>query len=1462
MRTRSSKPCVVESNVRCGRTKQSRYAMRGIAIAAMQVLAIQPLLWQTPAAAQTCPADSGEAVDSYATPGSAQPADDDDFWSLEGTGSTGADDGGDDGGDRGDGGGASISPSGTDFNGDDVGQELGNGFPPANDWGMPADSIPNSVVGGTLGLPSPGSFRDNPLLPPLNYVHDPIDLSLADKRHVQVDYAARGAGALRVARVYHSNAAVNTARVTIPMGTGWHNFYDRSLQQLSGTQVRLHRANGRTLDFNWNGSTWVSQFPAGVLSQIAGGWQYVNHRDVVETYDASGRLLSLGNGGLVTSLQYDASGRLATIANPFGRSLTYAYDSAGRLATVNLPDGSTLGYSYDAQNNLVSTRFADNSVRQYTYENASFPNALTGVVDESGRRRLTWGYDAQGRPNQGYYGNGSNGVTIAYNGSQVTTTDARGTQRVRTFATVSGRSVLTSLQTAATADSAATGWSFSYDANGNLVSTTARTGELRQYAADNRARYASVTRAAGTVQAMGTQVTWHPVFRKPTQIVSRGVTWNYAIDGVGRITQVTRTAGGASTTVFSATYNAQNLLQSVTNARGATTTFTYDASGNRTSVTDALQQTTYFQNFNAHGQPTRIQRSDGVVITRVLDGRARVASRTVAGLTTSYGYDGAGRVTSVTAPDGSWRTISYDAAGKVSGSANHRGETIGLARDAAAKIVNESVFTATGNLAQTAAQQFSAVGNVKSATDSRGYSTTFLYATDGRPSGATTPLNLTTTAQLDLLDRTTAVTQPNTAAMRQITGNATATSTYGYDGNGNHTTVNDVRTVNTTYSYNPTNMPVGEAATDAGGTTVARNAAGDVVAVTRPTGITLNRTVDALGRTTAITPPTGTAIVYSYVAGRGDGLPAQMTDPSGSTTWTYDSAGRLLTKKQIALSIARTVTIARDALGRPSSITYPSGMHLDATYNVDSVASLAINGSTLLNSITYRPFSQVATGWRWGNGSSYSRSFDADGRVTSVSLGSVQRSYSYDPAGQVTGYTDQGPQGTKQTSYTYDEAGQLTGYNGPQGTGGYSYDANGNRLSSVVNGVGRSYSYFSGTNRLATVGTAFTYQYNADGNPTTDGGAFAFTYDSFGRIATETQQDNVKLIVTYNGLGQRVSKTVQRWTCTGGTLNSATSPAAAPLAPTNKVQTSATVSPSTLTTCSWQTRGLNQYVYDDAGHLLGEYDNVSGAWQETVWFNGQPVATYRSSGIYYVNADHLGTPRSIVRATDNVEVWRWDSDPFGTTPATNPAAGVSFSYNLRFPGQYLDTESSLHYNVMRDYRPDTGRYLQADPLGLGGGLSRYAYAGASPINSVDPLGLANFLFGGGGAWTKLLGGEGWAGLYLTLGGKTGFDFGVWGTGGIAYGYNIAFGVQVGYVKGDVSDLRGITYNINGGITPVGGTLMFDENFQPVGFMVGAVEEFGLSLTYAETGATGTHDLGSWLGGWIFDKTHPSQCSGK
>ncbi|MDD2776839.1 MAG: choice-of-anchor D domain-containing protein, partial [Gallionella sp.] len=110
---------------------------------------------------------------------------------------------------------------------------------------------------------------------------------------------------------------------------------------------------------------------------------------------------------------------------------------------------------------------------------------------------------------------------------------------------------------------------------------------------------------------------------------------------------------------------------------------------------------------------------------------------------------------------------------------------------------------------------------------------------------------------------------------------------------------------------------------------------------------------------------------------------------------------------------------------------------------------------------------------------------------------------------------------------------------------------------------------------------------------------------------------------------------------------------------------------------------------------------------------------------YYIHSDHLDSPRSITN-TAGQEVWRWDNtDPFGNNIANeNPANQGTFTFNLRFPGQYFDRETGLHYNVNRDYNPATGRYVESDPIGLRGGINTYAYVNGNPLRWSDRLGLA------------------------------------------------------------------------------------------------------------------------------------------
>jgi RHS repeat-associated protein len=109
---------------------------------------------------------------------------------------------------------------------------------------------------------------------------------------------------------------------------------------------------------------------------------------------------------------------------------------------------------------------------------------------------------------------------------------------------------------------------------------------------------------------------------------------------------------------------------------------------------------------------------------------------------------------------------------------------------------------------------------------------------------------------------------------------------------------------------------------------------------------------------------------------------------------------------------------------------------------------------------------------------------------------------------------------------------------------------------------------------------------------------------------------------------------------------------------------------------------------------------------------------------YFIHRDHLGTPQ---RMTDEAgeAVWELSHTPFGRGTPNEDVDGDANNVvlNLRFPGQYYDDETRLHYNYFRNYDSVTGRYLGSDSIGLAGGLNPYLYADGNPLRYSDPLGL-------------------------------------------------------------------------------------------------------------------------------------------
>ncbi len=148
------------------------------------------------------------------------------------------------------------------------------------------------------------------------------------------------------------------------------------------------------------------------------------------------------------------------------------------------------------------------------------------------------------------------------------------------------------------------------------------------------------------------------------------------------------------------------------------------------------------------------------------------------------------------------------------------------------------------------------------------------------------------------------------------------------------------------------------------------------------------------------------------------------------------------------------------------------------------------------------------------------------------------------------------------------------------------------------------------------------------------------------------------------------------------------------------------------------------YHYDQLGQLVSETTEAGTPTREYIWHeNGEAKAQIDTSGgndtVIYLHSDHLLTTRG---ATDQGQqvIWRWQGEAFGNTEPDEIGGMV---INLRFPGQYFDKETGLHYNGFRYYDPTSGRYITSDPIGLYGSINTYVYVRANPIRYIDTYGL-------------------------------------------------------------------------------------------------------------------------------------------
>jgi len=435
---------------------------------------------------------------------------------------------------------------------------------------------------------------------------------------------------------------------------------------------------------------------------------------------------------------------------------------------------------------------------------------------------------------------------------------------------------------------------------------------------------------------------------------------------------------------------------------------------------------------------------------------------------------------------------------------------------------------------------------------------------------------------------------------------------------------------------------------------------------------------------------------------------------TGTTDYLYDEAGNLLQRFDAKETV---VNYTYDALNRLTAIQFPSDSTQNVTFTYDST------------SVTYGI--GRLTG-RTDPSGSYTFYYDANGNLTreektvggilyttqyAYNNNSILTSMTY-PTGRTITYTPDQIGRTSQVSttlngnpktlaadITYLPFGGVTGLtygNGLTLTRGYDnqyrissivagsilnlafgYDANGNITSKTtpdppggqVLETPGVYTYQTGTNKLTHIeGTPpIDFGYDANANITSETG-WTYIYDLSNQLTRVLQGSNQVAEYTYNGAGQRTKKVTQTET--------------------------------------------RIFHYDLKGHLIAETNTTGQMLAEYVYLGYQLLSMIKpGEAVYYFHNDHLGTPQVLTDDTQTI-AWKAVYTPFGD--AVTSIATVENSF--RFPGQYYDPETGLHYNYFRYYNPQIGRYITPDPIGLWGGINLFVYGLNNPSKYTDEYG--------------------------------------------------------------------------------------------------------------------------------------------
>ncbi len=380
----------------------------------------------------------------------------------------------------------------------------------------------------------------------------------------------------------------------------------------------------------------------------------------------------------------------------------------------------------------------------------------------------------------------------------------------------------------------------------------------------------------------------------------------------------------------------------------------------------------------------------------------------------------------------------------------------------------------------------------------------------------------------------------------------------------------DPRSLTTSYAYDALNNVNTLTSPDTGATQNTYDNAGNLLTQTDAKGQVTSYTYDALNRVTAISYASdpGLNVAFTYDQGtNGIGRLTGVTDSTGTTSYVYESHGRLITETRVIGGVSYVTAYSYDSAGRLAGMTYPGGRQItygrDALGRINSISTTKNSiTQTLLNSVSYRPFGPERS-YTFGNGQSYTRGFDQDGLISSFTLPAQTMAVSYDGASRITALND----GVNNSTYGYDLLDRLTSFVATGLNQSFTYDAVGNRTSQTIGANTYASAYGGTSNRIASttgpVPKSFTFDANGSiVNDTTN----QYTFDARGRLKQATTAAGIAQYLV-NTMGQRVRKSA------GG-----------------------------ITTV---------FHYDSGGRLISETDAAGNIRQEYFYLNDIPVGVFK-----------------------------------------------------------------------------------------------------------------------------------------------------------------------------------------------------------------------------------------------------------